>query len=233
MGKTVKLIISIIVPGVFFALFFWMLSPRANDYKHVPASGGLAVDSGIEKGAGEKNAGALKNQEGRPLLVPPLDRPEKRSGLKPFGIYVSPKDSPLPEERFTGFHTGVDLEVFEEELEQAVPVRAICRGEIAAALKVSGYGGVIVQRCVISGEEATVLYGHLDPGDFLFSPGQTADAGDIIGRLGADRSEQTDGERKHLHLGIHRGSGIEYRGYVGSEQELENWLDPCDLICKD
>ncbi|HZZ99469.1 MAG TPA: hypothetical protein VFK07_02035, partial [Candidatus Paceibacterota bacterium] len=49
--------------------------------------------------------------------------------------------------------------------------------------------------------------------------------GDFIGNLGKGYSSQTDGERKHLHLGIHKGSAVDITGYVSSDDLLSNWLD--------
>jgi len=48
--------------------------------------------------------------------------------------------------------------------------------------------------------------------------------------LGDHESAETDGERKHLHFGIHKGSDIDMRGYVAIEEELENWIDPQTVI---
>ncbi len=38
--------------------------------------------------------------------------------------------------------------------------------------------------------------------------------------------KETDGERKHLHLGIHKGTVVDLRGYVDSELDLKNWINP-------
>jgi hypothetical protein len=43
--------------------------------------------------------------------------------------------------------------------------------------------------------------------------------------LGKGFSSETDNARKHLHLGIHKGKGINYRGYVNTQAELESWID--------
>ena len=144
---------------------------------------------------------------------------------KPFGIKITPNDSPVQPEKFTGYHTGVDFEIFENETDIDVDIFAICPGELILKRFVSGYGGVIVQKCEIHGANFTVLYGHLDLAGVAFETGDLIREADLIGVLGDEYSEETDGERKHLHLGIHRGAGIDIRGYVQNESELENWID--------
>jgi hypothetical protein len=54
--------------------------------------------------------------------------------------------------------------------------------------------------------------------------------GDRIGLLGASGSEETDGERKHLHLGIHRGRDFALAGYVPDASKLSAWIDPLPLV---
>jgi hypothetical protein len=69
-----------------------------------------------------------------------------------------------------------------------------------------------------------VLYGHLSLAKSLAVINQTYDGGDNIAVLGQGFSAETDGERKHLHLGIHKGSAIDYRGYVSSSSMLDGWI---------
>lgn len=45
-----------------------------------------------------------------PKIVLPIAEFEKRITKKPFGIYITPQNSPVQPERFTGYHTGVDVE---------------------------------------------------------------------------------------------------------------------------
>ena len=92
---------------------------------------------------------------------PPLDRASERVTKKPFGIYITPKTSPVQPERFQGYHTGTDFEIFPEELNADVPVHAICTGKIAVKRSASGYGGVLVQNCELNNQPITVIYGHL------------------------------------------------------------------------
>jgi hypothetical protein len=71
-----------------------------------------------------------------------------------------------------------------------------------------------------------VIYGHLSLEDiYKLELGNIIEKETIIARLGAEKSLDTNGERKHLHLGIHRGPEINVRGYVDTEKELDNWID--------
>ncbi len=162
----------------------------------------------------------------------PLDRAGKRVTKKPFGIFITPKDSPVQPEKFRGHHTGADFEVFPEEAKSDVPVRAVCPGTIAVKRSATGYGGVIVERCELDDQSVTVVYGHLALGSVTAEIGDTVEKGDALGMLGASGSADTDGERKHLHLGIHRGDVIDIRGYVAEKPMLDQWLDPCEFFCK-
>lgn len=163
----------------------------------------------------------------------PLSEAGSRVTKKPFALYVDPENSPVSPERFSGWHTGVDIEIIgAEELNKEIPVAAICGGPLLAKRVASGYGGAAVQECWRGDQLVSVLYGHLDyqsiraeSGDFLW-PGQ------VLGFLGADQSAETDGQRKHLHLGIHKGTAIDWRGYVSKESELSDWLNPCSFICR-
>ncbi|PIP26152.1 MAG: hypothetical protein COS71_03235 [Candidatus Moranbacteria bacterium CG06_land_8_20_14_3_00_40_12] len=160
----------------------------------------------------------------------PLLNPEKRITQKPFGVLIDPKTSPIPGERFSGYHTGTDWEIFPEEAGVDVEARAICEGEIRQKKKISGYGGVIIQNCILGGEKAVVLYGHLKLNDSPAEIGKTFFMGDKLAILGASGSADTDGERKHLHLGIKKGEEIDVRGYVSNRNELVGWLDPEKIL---
>jgi murein DD-endopeptidase MepM/ murein hydrolase activator NlpD len=163
-------------------------------------------------------------------FVPPLDRPAERLTKKPFGIYITPKTSPVQPERFSGYHTGADFETFSDEAETAVEVRAFCSGEIVYKQRVSGYGGVLIQKCAVDDQAVTVLYGHLALGSSGVKIGDSLAAGETIGQLGQGGSSDTDGERKHLHFGIHKGSAINVKGYVSKQSDLSGWLDPEKFI---
>ena len=160
----------------------------------------------------------------------PLPDWQTRVTKKPFGIYVTPQRSPVQPERFTGYHTGADFEVLSGEDETTLVVRAICSGTLLQARRASGYGGVAVQSCTIGGSPVTVIYGHLNPGGFTARVGAVLARGDAIGPLGKGYSTQTDGERPHLHLGIHRGTSVNIAGYVQRQTDLTAWLDPMTVV---
>lgn len=155
----------------------------------------------------------------------PIERARERVTKKPFGIKISPQDSPVQPERFNGYHTGTDFEIFPGEENQAVSVFAICTGQLVVKQRANGYGGVIAQQCVLNNQDVLVVYGHVNLTSVLQEHKQTITAGEKIGVLGQGFSSETDGERKHLHLGIHRGKEIILRGYVGNQAELKNWID--------
>jgi len=50
-----------------------------------------------------------------------------------------------------------------------------------------------------------------------------------MGILGDDHSEETDGARKHLHFSIYVGEKMDYHGYIQTQEELSNWLNPLDF----
>lgn len=147
---------------------------------------------------------------------------------KPFGLYVSPGNSPVSPERFAGFHTGTDFETTAAEADIDVPVPAFCDGTLLVNRTASGYGGVAVQSCVLDGQTVTVIYGHLKQPSIV-PIGTILKKGDRVGILGKGFSSETDGERKHLHLGAHKGTAINITGYASSG-ELYNWLNPADYL---
>ncbi|MEK7138257.1 MAG: M23 family metallopeptidase [Patescibacteria group bacterium] len=145
---------------------------------------------------------------------------------KPFGLYATPDNSPVQPEKFTGYHTGVDFETTPAEANIAIPVPALCDGKLLLKKYTTGYGGVVVQSCTLAGQAVTVIYGHVKLSSVTATVGQELKRGDIIGILGKGYSTETDGERKHLHLGIHKGTTINILGYVQKKSDLSAWLDP-------
>lgn len=170
------------------------------------------------------------------LLPWPLDKPDQRQTLLKFGLYVTPDPAtnPIsPPERFTGYHTGLDIEILPEEKEVAVPVKTICEGKILYTGIIEGYGGVIIQECVINNQPVSVLYGHLNTKSFSVSVGNEPIPSQApVAELGKDHTEETGNTRKHLHLGIHKGNHVEFLGYVNNPKELEEFIDPLLLLRK-
>ncbi|MBI3290743.1 M23 family metallopeptidase [Candidatus Falkowbacteria bacterium] len=146
---------------------------------------------------------------------------------KPFGIYITPQNSPVQPEKFTGYHTGADFEY--ADAPEAVPVFAVADGEVVHSGWVNGYGGMIAIAHQIKGKTYTTIYGHLDP-DNLVSAGQTVKKGQQIGHLGEGNTNETDGERKHLHLAFYNGASLNLKGYVSDQSDLKSWTDPAELL---
>jgi hypothetical protein len=218
----ISFLIVILITFAFYTFFF------AGNSQEYPADNDVSSESGIIYGQ-EQNSS--DNDDASSEFVPPIDRAGERVTKKPFGIYVAPDNSPVQPERFTGYHTGTDFEVFSDELEKDVPVKAICQGKILRKERASGYGGVLVQSCEFGDEPITVVYGHLDPASISKNVGDNLGQSEFIGNLGKDKSAETGGERKHLHLGIHKGAEVNFLGYVPSQTHLSSWIDACNYVC--
>lgn len=161
--------------------------------------------------------------------------PQCHLTFKGFGEYI--------QDRFRGYHTGIDCEMDQTLLEaaraedraQGVPereiaIRAIAPGRVTFASRVSGYGGVMVIAHDIEGEIISALYGHLDPTSFIFSVGADVEQGAALGFLGEQESSETDGERMHLHFGMWKGEEVKLKGYVSTSDALSGWLNPYDIF---
>lgn len=157
--------------------------------------------------------------------VLPISEMKGRVKLKKFGMLIDPKTSPVQPERFSGYHTGIDVEY--SDVNDDVSVSAIGNGQVVVSRLADGYGGVVVidHR---PWAEIFSIYGHLDPVSTL-KTGVGVVAGQKIGILGEDKSDETDGERKHLHFGIIKNAQPTIAGYVQNESELSAWMDPLEL----
>lgn len=96
----------------------------------------------------------------------------------------------------------------------------------ASKRTVSGYGGVVMIEHTVEGETVTALYGHVRLSSVSKKVGDPVSKGEKIAVLGTGFSSETDGERKHLHFGLLKGSSTNLRGYVSTEAELAPWVDP-------
>lgn len=157
----------------------------------------------------------------------PIEDFETAITKKPFGIYITPQTSPVQPERFTGYHTGVDIEITKAE---DTPVYAIAEGKITTKKEADGYGGVLVITHTINNEKITAIYGHLRLSSIEKEVGDQVKAGEQIALLGTAYSNETDKERKHLHFAIIPGESTDLRGYVEDKSELENWIDPMQIF---
>lgn len=195
-----------------------------------PATAGSIRGTGIVPGqvAGAATTDTIVKQA--PKLLMPILGGLARLTKKPFGLYVTPENSPVSDDIFIGFHTGIDFETNANEQNSDVPITAACDGTALLKEWATGYGGVFVQSCNIDGEDVTVIYGHLNADRIEVQPGQVLTAGKLIGYLGQGYSHETDGRRKHLHFDIHKGSDIDIHGYVAKQEDLANWLDPVKYL---
>jgi murein DD-endopeptidase MepM/ murein hydrolase activator NlpD len=163
----------------------------------------------------------------------PMDDYYKRQTVKGFGENIDEnfykgKESLFPYNRFYGFHTAIDLEVFPDEIEKKVPVYAVSSGMITYIGTLSGYGGVILEK--LDDESTTVLYGHVKIKDVPFQTGDRVGVYQdpvILTYLGDQFSPETSKERKHLHIGIYRGTDLYFTGHERTRAQLDKkWYDP-------
>ncbi len=233
-----KIFLFLFLPLIVLAIvvilkaYFFSASPALHQTPAPPQSD-LNNNPGADKNNSSQispevqNNPGVKNASG---FLPPLNRASERVTKKPFGIFITSQNSPVSPEKFYGYHTGTDFEIFPEELNVDVPVSAICDGKLALKKYASGYGGVAVESCSLDGASVTIIYGHLKLASINFKVGEKISAGDELGILGANDSPETDGERKHLHLGVHKGTSINILGYVQAKSALSDWIDGGALI---
>jgi hypothetical protein len=227
MKKIYSLIFLIVVLAAYFIFTNNKLRTQINQPEVSNNLPGISINQPaiIDNQPAEQNLPGIPSVANNDIFQFPLDKTLERITKKPFGIYITPQSSPVQPEKFTGYHTGVDFEIFPGEENVDVEVKAICSGSIIFRNFVSGYGGVAVQACKLSNQDVTVLYGHLKLSSISAIQIQDFPVGQTIGILGKGFSQETDGERKHLHLGVHLGKKIGLLGYVQNKSDLVNWLD--------
>jgi murein DD-endopeptidase MepM/ murein hydrolase activator NlpD len=160
---------------------------------------------------------------GAETLNNPTSEFKERITKKFFGTYVSPSDSPVQPEKFTGYHTGVDVEFTDTTSD--IPVYALADGKIVLSKTATGYGGIFVVQFTFISQTYTAIYGHIRPST-LPSVGTTVTKGQQLAILGTGGTNETDGERHHLHFGIHSGTNLDIKGYVQNKSDLSAWIDP-------
>ena len=159
-------------------------------------------------------------------LAAPIADFKARITKKPFGIYITPQNSPVQPERFTGYHTGTDVEY--QDVTGDVPVYALYDGKIVLSRTASGYGGVFMIDFTFRGVERCALYGHIRPSS-LPKIGTQVTKGEQLAVLGTGYSAETDGERRHLHFAILSNNRLDIKGYVQAKSQLSGWIDPLSL----
>lgn len=201
------------------------LAPSGKTYFYV-----FAYNPNFPKEQFDAFISSLKFHNDAVTYLPPVDSATERITKKPFGILINPATSPVQPEKFSGYHTGTDFEMLnDQEYGRDIPVFAVCGGRMLRDQTAGGYGGYAVQECTNGGDVFTVVYGHLDAA--RTTTATYVAPGEQLGYLGDHESSETDGERKHLHLGFHKGSTVNIRGYVSSESALSEWMNPCDYVC--
>jgi murein DD-endopeptidase MepM/ murein hydrolase activator NlpD len=160
----------------------------------------------------------------------PMSNHLARVTKKSFGTYVEPGNSPVSPERFRGYHAGTDFEILPGEENSEVPINAICDGKFVIKRTASGYGGLVAQQCEYDSIPTLVLYGHVVLSSVSHNIGDEIKAGEKIAILGQPGPD-TDGERKHLHLGVRPGTDLVILGYVQNIKTLsDSYLDPLTVI---
>jgi murein DD-endopeptidase MepM/ murein hydrolase activator NlpD len=220
-NKALLIFVAAILTLLIIVLLGFYLAPASNNPTITPAAS-FSTSSSTQYSI-DPATSTLPSVSS--LLYPPISNALTRVTKKPFSIKVSPGHSPVIPEKFSGYHTGVDFETFPNEQNIDIPISAVCTGSLIYKNWVSGYGGVAIQSCQINKQDVTVLYGHLKLASINIKLNQKVTAGTQLGILGKGYSTETNGERKHLHLGIHKGKAIILLGYVQNPKDLNNWLD--------
>ncbi|MFA5126823.1 MAG: M23 family metallopeptidase [Patescibacteria group bacterium] len=224
MKKYISLVLIIFVlSGLIYCLRFYTLQRSRGVGTNLP------VSNEAQKDVLSTNSIDIADQD-QSVIGEPISDALSRITKKPFGIKISPKDSPIQPEKFSGYHTGIDFETTSIEQNIDIPIYAVCSGPLILQKRAGGYGGVAVQSCTIDKQAVTVVYGHLRLASITAKIGQELNRGEQIGFLGSGFSVETDGERKHLHLSIHKGTGVNILGYVQKPEHLSAWINPADLL---
>ncbi len=213
---TISLIVAIIAILGLTAAFI-----RHNQHRGIPAT--------LPSSTPVATTSATPSVPTKPLSDP-LPNALSRITKKPFGIYITPATSPVQPEKFQGYHTGSDMETTLAEQANPIPVSAACDGKLLMKKYATGYGGVAVESCMLDNQPVTIIYGHLYIDSVKPAVGDTMTAGEQFAILGKAYSQQTDGEREHLHFGIHQGTSVNILGYVQKQSDLSGWLNPADYL---
>lgn len=152
---------------------------------------------------------------------------------KGFGMYI--------EDRFRGYHVGLDIEIPTEKLTpedaKEIPVIAIADGTVLFVDRASGYGGVMVIKHRVELLTPTAVYGHIDLSSAKFKIGDSVKRGDVIAFVGEDKTEETDGERQHLHFALYDDNEsddntVYIQGYESDPAAVDNWINPLNFFAE-
>lgn len=157
--------------------------------------------------------------------VYPMQQYRELRTKKVFGQYIAPDSG----DRFTGYHTGDDVEV--TDVATAVPFFVLVDATMVRKEIVPGYGGVVILEFIDGNQTYHALYGHVDLATVIGVVDDAVAGGSLLGYLGDDASVATDGERKHLHFGIYAYTGTElFAGYTATDHDLDWWVNPSDFF---
>ena len=179
----------------------------------------------------EEFLNSIQLESQRVNLVSPIQGFERRISKKPFGIFVTPENSPVQPEHFRGYHTGVYVENDNPAGSDGIPIYAIAPGTVILSKIASGYGGVVAIQHIVGGDNILGIYGHLKPSS-LPAAGARIGNGEQIGALGDGFTSETGGERQHLHFGLYRGEDTNIKGYVRTKEELKAWYNPVEFFAR-
>lgn len=155
----------------------------------------------------------------------PINKSIDRINKKPFWIKISKNNSPIENERFEWYHTWVDFEIFKWEENIDIKIYSICNWKIIYKNYVNWYWWVIIQSCIIDSNEVTILYWHLNIDSITLKIWDNMNKKSYIWILWKWKSKETDYERKHLHLWIHKWKEIVLLWYTQNKNDLNNWID--------
>ncbi len=155
-------------------------------------------------------------------IVLPIDEYGARKNLKIFGEYI--------QDRFTGYHVADDIEY--TDIESDTHVRAMADGEVEIVQFASGYGGMIKIKHQIDNQTIHSIYGHIALDSAKVKAGDQVKAGQFLANLGVNNSEESDGERKHLHFGLYAGDENRINGYEQEASVVSKWINPEDFFAQ-
>lgn len=172
-----------------------------------------------------------------PTVVYPIDNYSARLTKNSFGSYYSSQNPHTFDSdvcsgatQFSGYHIADDLETTEIEQNIPVGVNSIAGGTVRQIGSVGGYGGLAVIEYTLGGNVYTAYFGHINLATSTLKVGDTISIGDKIAELAPACSTSNDNVRKHLHFALHKGAGVNVKGYVMSESALSAWVDPKILL---
>src|SRR4030067_1140465 len=112
MNKIIIAILAIIIlgGGIYYWFFFGQQTKKIEE-----AITNLPTSSQSEIATDNLAVNNLPATNIKLDFQPPINRADERVTKKPFGIFITPQNSPIQPEKFSGFHTGADFENFHKK----------------------------------------------------------------------------------------------------------------------